>query len=67
MREPVRLRDSKEGGCFPAEPAGLADRPPYAPLERAPARHAALPAMIFSEAQARPLPAARCPSAGHRN
>lgn len=75
MREPVRLRDSKEGGCFPTEPPGLADMSTplggadmgYAPLERTPALDAALLARLFSEAQTRPLVAALGPRVGDRN
>lgn len=41
--EPAGLCDSKEEVCFPAEPPGVADGSPSAPLERTPAPDAGPP------------------------
>lgn len=61
---PVVLCDSKEEACFPAEPHGWRTGHPPCPGTYLQLQTPDLPPLIFSEAQTRPLVAARGSSVG---
>ncbi|XP_034512520.1 39S ribosomal protein L39, mitochondrial isoform X3 [Ailuropoda melanoleuca] len=61
---PVVLCDSKEEACFPAEPGGWRTGHPRCPGTYTQLQTRDLPPLLFSEAQTRPLVAARGSSVG---